>query len=348
MASTSAPGWKVCDLHDDRPRVTIGIPTFNGEPAIGQAVESALAQDYDSFEVLVVDNCSTDRTPEILAEIAARDPRLRVVRNRENIGQNHNFTRVFELAQGEFFRWLGTDDVLEPSYVGKCVAAFDNNPEVVMVTTYQRHVSDDGIIEYAEYQGQRVVAAEAIDRLGQLLPLLSSGDYRLIDPVYSMMRSSTLHDTSLVLPLQFGDALLSAEMSLLGPWAHVPEPLSNRTLTPFPKGSQAYRRYATRPEEKESLVAWLYARIQRLVLCKAMLGLVWRGPHGIRGKVRGSSHIARFYLVTNFTRVRNALIRRLPLGSRPRLPGLDDADTFSGSAGQLEARRVTAPITSRT
>ena len=96
------------------PRVSFAIPVRNGERFLGRALDSLLAQDFDDFEIVVCDNASTDKTPEVMRRYAERDRRVRCTRNEEDIGQIENFNRVYELARGEFFRWMGADDWLEP------------------------------------------------------------------------------------------------------------------------------------------------------------------------------------------------------------------------------------------
>ena len=98
-----------------RPRVSFAIPVRNGEQFIGRALDSLLDQDFADFEVVVCDNASIDSTSAIVQRYAARDPRVRYVRNAENIGQIENFNLAFRLTHGEYVRWMGADDWLEPA-----------------------------------------------------------------------------------------------------------------------------------------------------------------------------------------------------------------------------------------
>jgi glycosyltransferase involved in cell wall biosynthesis len=120
------------------PKVTIGLPVRNGERFLERAIDSVLGQTFDDLEPVISDNASTDRTQEICASYASRDPRVRVFRNDPDIGVLRNFNRLVELARGEYFRWLGVDDWLELDYVSECVAALDANPHCIAVTTSAR------------------------------------------------------------------------------------------------------------------------------------------------------------------------------------------------------------------
>ena len=87
------------------------------------ALDSALSQTFEDFEILISDNASTDSTPEIAAEYCARDSRVRYHRQETNLGAAANFNYVFHHTTGEFFHWSSYDDMLAPEYLEACVAA---------------------------------------------------------------------------------------------------------------------------------------------------------------------------------------------------------------------------------
>jgi len=115
------------------PVVSLCIPVYNTERFIAAAVMSALSQTYQDVEVVIVDNASTDTTPQILAGFT--DPRIRVSRNDENIGAAGNFNRAVSLARGRYLKVLCADDVLYPSCLEKQVAVLeaDARGEIAMV-----------------------------------------------------------------------------------------------------------------------------------------------------------------------------------------------------------------------
>jgi glycosyltransferase involved in cell wall biosynthesis len=85
------------------PQLSIGLPVYNGENFLREALSSILAQDFVEFELVICDNASTDRTEAICRDFCRRDRRVRYFRNPENIGASGNWNRVFELSKGEFF-----------------------------------------------------------------------------------------------------------------------------------------------------------------------------------------------------------------------------------------------------
>ena len=115
-----------------QPLVSLGIPVYNGEQFLHQALDALVAQTYEHLELIISDNASTDRTREICLAYAARDQRIKYYRNGTNIGVVANFRRVVELSSGEYFMWAAVDDLKPLTAVERCVKALVNNPRAVL------------------------------------------------------------------------------------------------------------------------------------------------------------------------------------------------------------------------
>ncbi|HWE53415.1 MAG TPA: glycosyltransferase family 2 protein [Bryobacteraceae bacterium] len=124
--------------------ISILIPVHNRALFIGACVESALAQTYPDFEIVIVDNASTDSTWEICQSLSARDKRIRTFRNESNIGPVRNWKRCIDEARGETGKILFSDDLIAPSFLEKTVPFLDD-PSVGLVLTA---ANVDGRIEY--------------------------------------------------------------------------------------------------------------------------------------------------------------------------------------------------------
>ncbi|HEX7001759.1 MAG TPA: glycosyltransferase [Trueperaceae bacterium] len=125
------------------PLITIGIPTYNRRNGyFPQALASALAQDYENLEVVVCDNASTDGTDEYVSGLT--DSRLRYVRHPENIGANANFNSCVDNAHGEFFLLLHDDDLVDPTFVSRCVEALNGRLDLGLVRTGSRVIGAAG------------------------------------------------------------------------------------------------------------------------------------------------------------------------------------------------------------
>lgn len=113
------------------PRVTVLLPVFNGERFIREAVESIIAQTFTDFELLVVDDGSTDRTPKILDSF--RDPRIRIHRNPSNLKLIASLNLGISLARGELIARMDADDIAMPMRLERQVDFLDRHPEVDVV-----------------------------------------------------------------------------------------------------------------------------------------------------------------------------------------------------------------------
>lgn len=114
-----------------RPRVSVGMPVYNGADYIAESVESVLAQSFSDFELVVCDNCSTDDTERIVRSFS--DPRIRYVRNERNLGLVGNANRCLDVADAEYVCIFHHDDVMRPDNLARKVAILDAQPTVGLV-----------------------------------------------------------------------------------------------------------------------------------------------------------------------------------------------------------------------
>ncbi len=117
------------------PRVSIGLPVYNGENFLEEAVGSILNQTFHDFELIISDNGSTDKTQEISERYAALDPRIRYYRHSRNRGAAWNFNHVFHLSRGSYFKWAAHDDLITPGFLENAVKVLDDDPEVVLCSS---------------------------------------------------------------------------------------------------------------------------------------------------------------------------------------------------------------------
>jgi len=114
------------------PAVSIIVPCYKLAHLLPQCVDSILKQDYKNFEVLIMDNCSPDNTPEIAASF--NDPRVKHIRNETNLGHVRNFNKGIALARGKYVWVISADDLLRsPSALGRYVDVMERNPNVGFV-----------------------------------------------------------------------------------------------------------------------------------------------------------------------------------------------------------------------
>ena len=115
------------------PLISVLIPVYNREDFISEAIESVLNQDFENYELIIVDNSSTDRTWAICQDFADNDPRVRAYRNEVNVGPVKNWSRCLELARGDYCKFLFSDDLLYPSFLSSTYHALQSNIDVGFV-----------------------------------------------------------------------------------------------------------------------------------------------------------------------------------------------------------------------
>jgi glycosyltransferase involved in cell wall biosynthesis len=206
--------------------VSIGLPVYNAGAEIADVVRSVLNQKHDRIELVISDNASTDETEEVCRELAHADRRIAYHRQPENVGLLNNFVQVGVRATGEFFRWIGDDDRLEPHYVTRCLDVYADDPRLILVTTQIAYEGDDGHVETAGYDGTRLGSDDPIVRLTEMLRLLNES-HLVIDPLYGLFR----RDVITAMPRRNTvreDEVFATRLALAGPWGHVNEVLAHR------------------------------------------------------------------------------------------------------------------------
>lgn len=201
--------------------LTIGLPVYNGERYLAEALAGIRAQTFTDFELVIADNASTDRTAEIAAEAVAADPRIRYVRREQNIGLVPNFNRIFEETEGEFFAWHASDDLTHPDFYGACVALLTANPRAAAATSEIMLMDGDG--QPIGPDPERI-RADHPDRAVRFAELASFDHYAQF--TYGVYRREMMARTRLMLPFFWtSDRLFLAELALQGPLLREPRQL---------------------------------------------------------------------------------------------------------------------------
>jgi glycosyltransferase involved in cell wall biosynthesis len=126
----------------DCPRVTVFIPVYNRARYVGPAIESILGQSYTDFEILLVDDGSTDESVEVMRSYG--EPRVRVVENKKNLGLPYTRNRGLELAQGEYIALLDSDDLSLPDRLACQVEFLDAHPDYAEVGAWSQAMDASG------------------------------------------------------------------------------------------------------------------------------------------------------------------------------------------------------------
>lgn len=311
-----------------RPRVSIGLPVYNGENYLRQGLESLLGQTYTDFELIIADNASTDSTEEICRGYAGDDPRIRYFRHESNRGASYNFNYVVHQARGRYFKWHAHDDACLPEYLERCVGVLDEAPETTVLCQCRSVLINDHGEHYAHYgQETRDIAADRPhDRLRQLVEEL-----RLCTYVFGLIRTEALRGTRMIDSFVSADVVLLVELALRGKFVMAQDFLQLRRVHP-----ESSRLKNTSPRD---LREWfdpnsrfrlpLHPRMRYGLEC---LRSIWRAPLSVGER-------ARCYA----TFVRSATRRRMRAEGGTREQAERNAAEGSGQGSERARPEGTVP-----
>jgi glycosyltransferase involved in cell wall biosynthesis len=263
-------------LDSNKPIVSIGMPVFNGEKYLKQALDSILAQTYKDFELIISDNASTDRTQQICRVYASRDGRIHYYRNKRNLGAPRNFNRVFKLSQGKYFKWAAYDDIIAPEYLEKCVDILVKDPSVVLCHSRTGRINEIGVLVGNYDHKMKMDSVKPHERFGDLIDLKRNPCWPIFGVTYaSIMKMTPLHGDYLG-----ADGNLLAELSLYGRIYEIPEYLFFRRDHPQAY-TQKYVHTKKNVSYREQLAWWgsnSWINLSILKNCFEFLSSVGRVP----------------------------------------------------------------------
>lgn len=192
------------------PRVSLGLPVYNGANFLRQALDSLTRQTMRDLEIVISDNASSDETGEICREYAARDPRIRYIRQEHNIGAGPNYNVVFHESRGRYFKWAAHDDYMDPEAIALCAAALDADPGSVLCHPRLVDVDEHGAF-LAEFDRGAAGLGPVADRFFQVIQIGHN-----CAEVFGLTRREALSGTGLIRDYTDSDRTLLGELALRG------------------------------------------------------------------------------------------------------------------------------------
>ena len=292
------------------PRLSLGLPVYNGERYLADAVDALLAQTFTDFELIISDNGSADRTAEIARHYASIDPRVRFIQHPQNRGSTFNHNFVIEEARGEFFKWVSDDDLYAPNLLERCIEALDSRPEVALAHAWTAFIDEAGRITNPIDYGLTTDVPDAVARFRSVL--YTDGG----DDIYGVIRMAVLRDTKPFGSYHWADRTFVAELALRGQFHNVPDFLYFRRDHPMRTShlgrNNIRRRCARLDPARES--RWRHPVVR--LIGEYLLGYVsaiWRAPIRSIDRLRCTRELA-VWLVRHATPTR---IRPMPEGAYP-------------------------------
>lgn len=201
------------------PPLSIGLPVYNGEQYLAEALDALLGQSYGDFELIISDNASTDQTQDICHYYAERDDRIRYIRQPVNLGAGPNHNVVFHEARGELFKWASHDDLYGRDLLIRCVEALASDRRLVLAHTWQAIIDGAGRVVLPIDYTLATDDPRPPERFKSMLFTVGGDDF------YGVIRSEILRNTPLQQSYHHADRTLVSELALYGPFHQVHEVL---------------------------------------------------------------------------------------------------------------------------
>lgn len=149
-----------------QPLVSIVLPVYNGEQFLRKSIDSVIAQTFQNWELLILDDCSTDSSPDIAKEYAQKDSRILYFRNEHNLRLPGNLNKGFSLAKGDYLTWTSDDNMYRPTAIEKMVCALQENPDAHLAFASCQIIDEnDSLAEFImvnELSKKRIVGIDSV------------------------------------------------------------------------------------------------------------------------------------------------------------------------------------------
>ena len=203
--------------NNKKPLVSIGMPVYNEEQFIGKSIDSLLQQEFESFELIISDNASTDRTSEICIEYKNKDHRIKYYCNEKNLGGSSNFKQVLKLSSGKYFMWASGHDMWAADTLNRYIERFRRLENCVLVYSPATYID----------KSDNIIKVDAHDNLKK------TGKFSTFKNIITGSISSNafcgLMKTDAMLKISFSpasigaDTILLSELSLCGDFSQLEE-----------------------------------------------------------------------------------------------------------------------------
>lgn len=304
-------------MKDSNPLVSIGLPIYNGENYLEDALKSILAQSYSNFELIISDNASTDRTQAICDAYAASDSRIRYYRSEENKGAAWNFNRVFNLSRGKYFNWLAHDDIIKPTYLEKCVAVLEKDPSIILCHSQVYIVNENQEVLHEHRPSIRTDSFDPLQRFHDALLELY-----LCFEIFGLIRVNQQWRKPILVHCAHGDGILLERLALEGRFYEIPEFLFLERRHPE-QSMEVYRQANRNRMDYHGYTRWFDPETKDSIILPTwrMLGehirSIWNGGLNLRDQL-----LTYFYLLKWMGRRKRPLVTDLLLAVKQTLDRL--------------------------
>ena len=248
-------------MKTEAPLVSIGLPVYNGENFVAEAIQCVRDQTLSNWELIICDNSSTDRTVAVCRQLADQDNRIRVYQNPRNMGVSFNYNEVFRLSHGKFFKWAAHDDLFAPRFIERCVEEFEKEERLVLVFPKLCYVDADGRVLRRQASELSVLGSTIESRAKQFLGLAAHGtDFLWL--AYGLIRREVLERSGAMGLYAGDDQVLLFKIALLGGIKQIDEEMffrrEHRDASTCKRGSTVRERakFAYADDNRRLVLPW--------------------------------------------------------------------------------------------
>ena len=201
--------------------ICVGVAVFNGDKTLKRTLESLKNQSFKNLQVIISDDCSNDKSIEIINEYLDICDNFKFFQNKKNIGMFANQKKIFSLSNSKYFAWVNQDDYKDVTFFEKCYAKLELNPNAVLAS------ANTAVVDKNTNQIMHVNTIKSLDGIKEVdiryKRLIKNFEDTII---YSLFRSETLKKTDLWININGSANKLIYELSLHGPFLNINEKLS--------------------------------------------------------------------------------------------------------------------------
>lgn len=278
------------------PMISVGVPVYNGEKYLPETLEALRQQDCESFEVIICDNASTDRTEEICREFCEKDDRFSYLRNDRNRGVPFNWNRALSLSRAPLFTWNSADDIATPSHLSTAVKTLGDRPDAILAFPRVGIIGGDGQdLGRMDDEGLRFEVPQPSKRLNEFFQRKA---HQVIG-FGGVIRTEVLRDIGGLPAYYGGDMVLASGLALAGTFVQIPEleyyARRHDTQTNKLQGADVMQQVLAYTPERKVRVAFPQWALNRHLFVAAV-----RAPVSVGQKVAAITVILRRWTFVNW------------------------------------------------
>jgi glycosyltransferase involved in cell wall biosynthesis len=276
------------------PLVSFGLPVYNGENFVAEAIQCVIDQTFSNWELIVCDNSSTDRTTAICRQFAEQDNRIRIYQNARNMGVSFNYHEVFRLSRGQYFKWIAHDDLFAPQFIERCIQEFEGEERLVLVFPKMCYVAADGRLLRRQASELSVLESTTESRAERFMAL-AAGNTDFLWLLYGLIRRDVVEQGGCMGLYAGDDQVLLFKIALRGCIKQIKEEMFFRREHPeastCKRGSTVRERakFAYADDNRRLVLPWCR-------ILKEHLSSIRNSPMPFSGRLRCTTSVLKRFL----------------------------------------------------